>query len=253
MNRTHDGRATAESVVLSTGHEVRFPLETAASITGAVVPCSRSAAADLLPAPLSPVGLTPERAVLTFLCVDYHEVSVDGLDPYREFGVLVPALEPDERSVPGVSPFTRGVSGYVWFLPVTTEPARALGVEGWGYPKTVAEISMAETERGRETTVHVDGEHLATVTVDPPPTVGLRLPSRSYTELDGRLVRERLELDGQIGAWPASKRVSIELGSHPRADELRRLDVGTRALFRFAADATFTIHGGVPVDPGRSW
>ncbi|MEA5388876.1 hypothetical protein VB779_18860 [Haloarculaceae archaeon H-GB11] len=77
--------------------------------------------------------------------------------------------------------------------------------------------------------------------------------SRSYTELDGRLVRERLELDGQIGAWPASKRVSIELGSHPRADELRRLDVGTRALFRFAADATFTIHGGVPVDPGRSW
>jgi hypothetical protein len=96
------------------------------------------------------------------------------------------------------------VDGYVDFLPVPTDPARALGVDIWGYPKTVADVTHRDRGATRHTTVTVDGH---------------------------------------VGAWPASRAFSMTLGDHPRADRLRRLDAGDRALLRFAA-AEVTIHAG---------
>jgi hypothetical protein len=225
---------------LSTGHRVELPLSTTARIRGVVLPASRSGVRSLLPEGLRPVRATPTRAAVTVLSVAYDRIGGGDIEPYDEFGVLLPAVPADAPPASAI----RRVGGYVDFLPVTTEPARALGVEIWGYPKAVADITHRERGATRHTTVTVDGERFVDCAVDRPPTAETRLSAASYTTMDGHLLRERLTVDGRIGAWPASGAFSLTLGDHPRADRLRRLAIGDRALLRVAADAEFTIHAG---------
>jgi hypothetical protein len=242
---TAPGGTNGRSETLSTGHEVELPLSTHATMTGAVLSASPEAVRELLPPGLTPIRATPSRAAVTLLCVEYDRIGHDsGIEPYNEFGVMLPAVHDGTRTLPYVSVVTRGVSGYVWYLPVTSEPARALGADIWGYPKTVADITHTDRGSARRTSVQVDGQRLIDVTVERPPTFGQSDSGVSYTTKDGALLHERTELDGEIGVWPYSSAVSYTLGDHPRARRLAELDLSDRALMRFAADTEFRIHEG---------
>lgn len=234
------GGTDGAAATLSTGHRVELPLSTTARVLGVVLPASRSGVRSLLPESLRPVRATPTRAAVALLSVAYDRIGGCDIEPYDEFGVVLPAVPADASGCSAVG----HVGGYVDFLPVTTDPARALGVDIWGYPKTVANVTHRDRRATRHTTVTVDGERFVDLSVDRPPTVDTRLSATSYTTMDGRLLRERLTVDGHVGAWPASRAFSMTLGDHPRADRLRRLDAGDRALLRFAADAEVTIHAG---------
>lgn len=240
---THSDPVT-ETVTLSTGHEVTLPLRAEARVAGAAFAASRSAVAGRLPDGLSPVRVAPGRAAVVLLAVSYRRVAVPGLDPYDEFGVVLPATT---SSVPG-----RGLGGYVDWLPVTTEPARALGVDVWGYPKVVADVAVDAAPGGRRTraTVDVDGERVVTLAVRRPPTVETGVRARSYTVRDGRLLAERVGLRGSVGAWPLSRGAAVDVGDGPGAADLRALDLGDRALFRFAGDGAARVEPGVPVAAG---
>lgn len=244
-NITALGGTNGESEQLSTGHEVDLPLSTQATITGAVLSASPNAVRDLLPAGLTPIQATPNRAAVTFLCVDYERIGYDsGIEPYNEFGVMIPAVHDDSRALPYVSVFTRGVTGYVWHLPVTSQPAKALGVDIWGYPKAVADITHDDDGSTRRTSVRIDGEELIDITIDRPPMFSRSDVGVSYTIKDGAILREQTELNGEIGFWPYSGKVSYTLGDHPRAQRLKQLDLSDRALLRVAADTEFVIHEG---------
>ena len=247
-NVTTVGGTNGELETLSTGHEVTLPLSTHATMTGAVLSASPEAVRELLPAGLAPVRVTPNRAAVTFLCVDYDRIGHDsGIEPYNEFGVLIPAVHDNSRTLPFLSVFTRGVPGFVWHLPVTSEPAKALGVDIWGYPKEVAKITHEDEGSTRRTTVELDGQRLIDMTVDRPPMFSQSDTGVSYTTKDGRVLCEDLELNGEIGLWPYSSNISYTLGDHPRARQLAALDLSDRALIRFAADTEFVIHEGTPV------
>lgn len=243
--RGEDSQGTPRT--LSTGETVTPPLRTEATITGTVLGASRDRVRELLPTGLTPIRAGPSRSAVTFLCVEYHRLGDEVVDPYNEFGVVIPATHASTGAVPVVSVFTRGVSGYVWYLPVTTEPARALGEEIWGYPKDVGDIAHADAGKRRRTTVTVDGQHVVTLDIARPPTVALSTTGYSYTVKDCQLLREPLELDGDMGFRPFSTEVAYEFGDHPRTEKLRRLELGNRALLRFFVDGDFVIHEGKPV------
>lgn len=236
-----------ETVTLSTGHRVELPLVTEARMTGVVLSADPLAARALLPDGLTPIRLTPGRAGVTFLCVEYHRIGRRGeIEPYNEFGVLVPATA-GSGPPPYASILTHGVSGYVWYLPVTTEPAKALGVDVWGYPKDVGDITHVDRGSERRTTVTVNDQRVIDITIPRPPTFEQTRSSVSYTIKDGRVLREALTLDGDVGFWPYS-RVTYSMGDHPRGRQLKSLDLGDRALLRFAADAEFVIETGEPIE-----
>lgn len=241
---------SSRTVTLSTGHEIRLPLRTEAAAAGAVFSADLAGVREALPSGLAPVRVAPDRAAVTLLSVDYRRIGDDAMAPYDEFGVLLPAVERSEspteptRSAPELRALSGAYGGYVWFLPVTTEPGRALGVEVWDYPKTVLDISIAR--RGDRTRTRVRGAdgRLLTLDVADSPTVDFSTRSTSYTAGD-RLRRQPLALRGAGGGWPLGG-ASLTLGDHPWADRLRSLDLGPRALFRFAFDGAFAIGAGEP-------
>lgn len=243
------------TVVLSTGHEVALPLSTDASIVAAAFGASLDGVRSLLPEGLAPVRVTPSRAVATVMCVEYDRIGRGEIEPYNEFGVLF-AAAPDDGTAPvdarTASPFslvTGEGGGYVWTLPVTTEPARALG-EVWAYPKTVADIDFEDGGATRRTTVDIDGERLLSVEIRRPRTINGSVATRSYTAGEDGVVREPLTLRGGLGIAPLSNRVALSLGEHPRAEQLRGLDLSSRALARFAFDGEFRIAAPERVDRG---
>ncbi|PSQ03947.1 acetoacetate decarboxylase [Halobacteriales archaeon QS_4_69_31] len=243
------GGTSAEPIELSTGETVSLPLVTEATVYGAVFSASYAGVSELLPEGLVPVRATPRRAAVTVLSVEYHRVGDDAVEPYDEVSVQFPAVPAGERAWPYASVFTHGVTeGYVWYLPVTGESATALGVDFWGYPKVVGDITHDDHVAGRRTTLAVDGEGVLTLDVGKPPTLDLSLEGASYTVKDGQLLRERLTLDGRMGLWPHTERVSLELGTHERAQRLRALDLGSRALARSYLDGEFVIGPGQRVE-----
>jgi hypothetical protein len=232
---------------ISTGQTFRLPAELSASIVGAVFPADREDVAGLLPDGLEPIRATPSRAALTVLAVRYDRVGTDTIEPYDEVGVLLPAVEAGTRTWPYLSVLRRGVSGYVWTLPVSTEPARAFGVDIWGYPKFVGEIDCWEEERTRRMTVRADGERVLSVTARRPPMLPARLSGYNFTVRDGQLLREETRLSGRAGVWPGGSTARLSGGDHPIGRELAAVDIGERPLCTIAADCTFEISEGRPV------
>ncbi|MFY4811234.1 acetoacetate decarboxylase family protein [Haloarcula sp. AONF1] len=242
MTHLSDG----DRVRLSTGHEVTLPLVTEAMVAGAVLPARYDGAASLLPDGLTPVRATAQRAAVVLLCVEYHRIGDDAMPPYNEFAVIV-AATPGRRP-PLLPLLTRDVGGYIWSLPVTTEPARALGDEIWGYPKTVADITHRDDATRRETTIVEDGDRVTTVSIDWPRIWERQERIESYAVREGQLERTPVEFQGKLGAAPLSGRVHVDPGNHKRADTLRSLDLGSRSVLRFSMEGRITYGAGRPVE-----
>ena len=231
---------TDDRVTLSTGQTVTLPLETRAMITGLVLPADSDGVGDVLPDGLGPVRLTPRRGVVTVMAVEYHRIGDEAMRPYDELAVVL-AATPRSASHPLA---TGEFGGYVHSLPVTTEPARALGAEVWGFPKTVARISHHDEAGRRTTSVVEDGDHLVTVDIGRPRTWPSSLETTSYVVRDGCLEALTVSMDGRVGVRPLSSDFEVMTGYHDRSATLRDLNLGDRAIAQFAFEGTVTYGAG---------
>jgi hypothetical protein len=118
----------------------------------------------LLPSPdMHPVEAFRGRALVAFTAFEYRAPDID---PYNEFSISFPVTF-GKRNIPGLSSllmmFRRYFTAYVWQLPVTTERARAAGVELYGYPKFLADITFT-TEGGMlACRLSENGRHILTL------------------------------------------------------------------------------------------
>lgn len=245
---TSDGSAGGPSITLSTGQTVHLPLEAEATMVGAVYTVPRKPVASLLPDAVRPIRATPGgNAAVTLLSVEYHRMGVEGIEPYDEFVVIVPATHESRSGVPYLTALTRATCGYVWSMPVTTAPAKALGVDVWGYPKVVADIAHEDRGDRRRTTVTVDGERFVELSVERPPSLDLADDACSYAVKDGDVLSVPSAFDGALGAWPFTTAVDLSLGGYERAAPLRELGLGRRALGRVSFEGSVQFHAGEPV------
>lgn len=230
----------AGTTTLSTGHTVQLPLQTEATIAAAVFPASRSAVADLLPDGLVPGRAGIRSGAVTFLSVDYHHIGSGGIEPYTEFGVGIRAAE-EGRGLPLLRPG----GSFIHTLPVSTEAARALGEEVWGFPKEVADIAIRHDGDATSTTVRRDGDRVITFDVDhPAPGWTQRRRFHTYTVQDGDLLRTPVAFDGRLQLWPYGNGAAYEFGTHQSADAIARLEPGDREVVRFYGEGELTFHPG---------
>lgn len=109
----------------------------------AVYTASTARVRQLIPHPdLHPIEWSPGRCLVAFTAFEYRKV--DDL-PYNEVSISFP-ISYRKQPIPlfsAVRALTSGVYNvYVWQLPVTTEYARAGGVDLFNYPKFIADIQF---------------------------------------------------------------------------------------------------------------
>jgi Acetoacetate decarboxylase (ADC) len=192
---------------------------------------------ELLPSPrLYPLRLTPRSGVTVIVAYEYRDSDIG---PYNEVAVGFPVTV--DRNAPVVTELRRfqvqGGSVFIWQLPVTTAIARDLGVEVAGYPKFLADIDFG-AEGGLVTCRLAEGgRHILT----------LRLRHRSPRRRDERVRYEPVTVKGDrllrglgISNIPRAavtfngRGVELELGDHPLAERLRRLEMGRVIMASYA-------------------
>lgn len=134
-----------------------------ASIT-AVYTAASKAVRELLPHPdMTPVELSPGRCMLAFTAFEYKDSDIGS---YNEFSIAF-LITFRKRQIPLFTAMRQMMSGemsaYVWQLPVTTELARRGGVDQYGYPKFLADITFAEHDQTISCTVTEGGAEILTL------------------------------------------------------------------------------------------
>ena len=236
MDKTFFAGVSIEQVELSTGVRISLPRRYYDwSGIMAHFPVPTAAVRKLLPTnKLKPVHLVPGTAILSLVAIEYRQIA--DLAPYNEFAIMVPVLYEPAVSIPGlplVFPhWFKRFGLYVHHMPVTTQEARDGGIEIWGYPKFVAQISFEETSQVRRCRLQAEGKDIVTLEVKKMATNDRAMEYHCYTVKDGQLLRPLIQAQGQFGIARFRGGASYALGHHPIAEELRALGMGETAVER---------------------
>ena len=239
MDTTFFAGVRISETELSTGAVIGLPVRYYDwSAIMAHFPASAAALRRLLPSDkLKPAQLVPGTGILSLVAMEYRRLA--DVEPYNEFGIMVPVLYEPAVNIPGLPllfPHRSTRFGfYVHHLPVTTQAACDFGVEIWGYPKFVAEISFEDTDRTRRCRLRADGKSIATLEVAKSATRARPMDLFSYTVKDGQLLRTQIQAQGQLSITRFRGGASCDLGDHPIAEELRALGVRRTAVERLYA------------------
>jgi hypothetical protein len=226
--------SAAEREYTVEGKTVKLPLEVrdAGSVSATFVVPTR-AVRSLISVPRIEVAeLWPGRTLCVIAGIEYRE---NDLGAYNELGVVFFVRGGEGSRIPLVGTavdMLRGRLGaYIHHLPVTTRFSCEAGRVIWGFPKFVAEIEFREEGGAKACTLRDEGHHVLTLSVRAKP--GRRAYPEghlnAYSGLDCVPRRIPFVSSGE-GASLRPGGATLELGSHPIAEELRGLGLPRRAL-----------------------
>jgi hypothetical protein len=181
-----------------------------------------------------PLRVTPWHAIVTITAFEYRDCDIG---PYNEVSIGVPIVldEPSPAFVGILRKPPAEPKLYVHHLPVTTEIARAAGVEFAGYPKFVAEITWEREDSWVTCHLRDAGKHVLTLACrEAPLNPAPRTRLHPITVREGHLLRCELILSERrqaLGRDAAS--IRLELGDHPIAGELRDLSLGRLLAYQY--------------------
>lgn len=201
------------------GRPVALPVEVRDASSATVlyaVPAAR--VAELLPGDTFEIAADPSGSTqLAVGLIDYRD---NDLGDYLEVSIVFfvrPRGAPDAEA-----------KAYIHRLPVnqafTCEAGRAI----WGYPKTVESIEMRVERDSVSGTLHMDGQRVLSLRVPrgrapegAPEPAPIDISTYSYVEGVPHLTPASRV--GNDVPTPGGEGVSLELGRHPVAEELRGL------------------------------
>jgi hypothetical protein len=197
--------------------------------TSAVFAARLGALRRLMPDPrISPARLAPGLGAVAVTCFEYRDTDIG---PYNELAISVVLNEPwFLPNLPGRALLAslRSAQMHAWFhhLPVTTEIARAGGVELYNYPKFVAGIDFEETATQRICTLKEGAEHILTLSGE-----RIATPRSEQFQLFSHLWMDRQPQSSEfkinaveMGVSLRPRAASLTLGErHPIARELASL------------------------------
>ena len=195
------------------GQTVTMPVEVRDGTSATVLyDVDLAAAQALAPEGFEVVESAPGRATFALALIDYGD---NDLGAYHEVGTIL-----------FVRPTAGGEDGsFITHLPVDQEFTCAAGQAIWGFPKTVEQIDVTQTDSSSRWILRMDGELVLDLTVPRGGTDDMaQLPMTSYTLLGGRPHATAFSQGGTGTSMTfGGDGVSLLLGDHPIAKELASL------------------------------
>ncbi len=175
---------------------------------------SAAAAQSLIPKEFKIVEVGPDQAQAVIGFVDYRD---NDLGDYNE-AMIVFFVRPagDPNAVEGT---------FIYKLPVNQSFTCEAGCKIWGFPKSVEDITVDYAAEVATCRLVMEGRHVFTLTLPRVPFEGAgdtEMHMTTYTLLDGPMAVPFVQ-GGATAINPNGNGVRLELGTHPLADELRRI------------------------------
>jgi hypothetical protein len=203
----------------------------------AVFPARLGALRKLLPDPrFVPARLAPGLGAVAITCFEYRDTDIG---PYNELAITIVLNNPPFASnLPGRALLaglrSKQLHAWVHHLPVTTEIARAGGVELYNYPKFVGSIDYEEGAGRRTCRLGEGDEHILTLDgplIDTPRSGQIQLFSHLWMDRQPQESEFKLNVIAS-GRSLRSGASRLELGEqHPIARELAGVLVSRRSIY----------------------
>ena len=226
-----------QSDVTTAGRRVKMPVfYYDGTATQAVFAARLGALRRLMPDPrFCPARLAPGLGAVAVTCFEYRDTDIG---PYNELAISVVLNEPwFLPNLPGLALVSslrrRQLHAWVHHLPVTTELARAAGVELYNYPKFIAGIDFQESGERRVCRLSEGAEHILTLSgerIAAPRSEQLQLFSHLW--MDRQPQGSEFKINAvEMGVSVRPGAASLALGEHhPIACELAELIAWTRPV-----------------------
>lgn len=200
----------------------------------AAFPIDPDRAAELMPGnEIHPLRIG-RSALLMLTVIDYRETDIG---KYIEYSIGIGCTRgprPAPLVLAGLFRGRYGTGQYVIDLPVSSEVSVKGGKGIWGMPKHQANLDFEISDKTVRSRYDLDGRMVVEVEIDRPgwDRFPLRASAVNWCAFRGMLMKSDIYFRGKIG-FSLLKRGSarLTLGDHPRADVLRRLEIGSRPLF----------------------
>ncbi len=218
------------------------------SIT-AIYTASTRKVKELLPHPaMNPIEMFPGRCLVAFTAFEYRKTDID---PYNEFSIAF-LITFGKPQVPGLTAVwqlaQRCFTAYVWKLPVTTEIARFGGVELYGYPKFLADITFEKGKEWIECSLSEKGEPILSLKGKILPTTRGKITRFvTYSIVDEVPVTANVVVDPlEFAQSRESQAATLQLGaSHPVAEALRAIELSSnQVVYQFSPLTEAILFGG---------
>lgn len=221
-----------EETIISSGKKVGLPVRYYDwSIMMAYIPASASKVRDLLPTEnLKPVEPSQGTAIVILAAMQHRHV--DQLSSYNEAAVLIPVTSGQQQNTlpPPVFPGnTQCFDLYFHHLPVTTQDACDVGVDIYGFPKFVADITFEDKGNSCLCELSVDGKDIFTLEVKKITAESQPVNFFCYTVKDGQLIKTFVPTQGEYAMSNVPEDVKYTIGNHAIAKELKELDMAESA------------------------
>ncbi len=159
--------------------------------------------------------IKPFPGISLIFVIAYEYKHISALGPYNEVGIGFPFIFKDGEQKYEGSQFIH--------LPVTTERARELGFDLYGYPKFVADIKFEKGEQTAKCTLNHDNKHILSLEVPKLESEASSSETHSFTVKDNKLLRIRVTSQGFSGNSREKGKAILTLGNHPIANEIETL------------------------------
>jgi hypothetical protein len=223
------------------GHDLGYPTsfrDGSSMMAAFAVPLG--AATNLLaPSGFTPAQILPRRAIVSLNCVHYIDTDCG---TYEEVALAILVENPSDGAgaggwvsrVPGLGTWSDlvggAIGGHSWRLGVSTTLSRDCGLEMWGFPKVVGDLTFERSDESAVMSWVQDGDLVLRYRG---PATGTRTPKEISPPVYsihegvphvGHLTQRYTGVGYHLGGG------TLELGPHPFADELRGLGLPRRPL-----------------------
>jgi Acetoacetate decarboxylase (ADC) len=167
------------------------------------------------------VEMAPGQTQLILGFVDYRDNDLGDYNEVMMIFMVRPRGEPDEPE-----------GTFIYKLPVNQSFTCEAGCTIWGFPKSVEQIDVDYRSDRVSCALTMGGQHVFTLSVPRGKADAGDAPDMemaTYTYLDGPTV-VRFTTGGPTAVSPGADGVELTLGTHPLADELRRLGLPAPAM-----------------------
>jgi hypothetical protein len=188
----------------------------------------------LLPLPdMHPVEAWLGRALVAFTAFEYRKTDID---PYNEFSISFP-ITFRKKALPSITVMgmmaRRYFTAYVWQLPVTTERARKGGVDMYGYPKFLADITFTKENGILGCTLSEGGKNILILKGQKLKTSVEKVNRfKTFSVKDGVPLAANVYMNPiEFGKSMSGKAAQLILGTHDIAKKLQEINLSPKPLF----------------------
>jgi hypothetical protein len=174
------------------------------------------------------------RGLLVVTVIDYRDTVIGKYVEYSIGIACTHGRRPAPPFIPALLMKTFGTGQFVIDLPVSSEISVKGGKGIWGMPKHQAALDFQIGTRTVSSMYALDGREVATIEIAKPASTPLpvRMGAVNYCAFRGMLMKSYVYFRGRAGASFMKKgAATFRLGTHPRAEPLRALDINPDPLF----------------------